>query len=172
MTRAQQKAFDRENPRLQKFTKTDAAKFEMTFRQEPHVVSLGAQKCFHEWTISVIGRRNGLPDEQYYRDLVAKAIFFSQARKEIMRLNPGAGYLANVTTYTLARLVEEIDVTPVLNGVWRSQRLSSEMLRAVGSLSPLVRDVLLDAPGSGNVTEWCKKADCWKAVQDIDWLGA
>ncbi|MGW0589046.1 AIPR family protein [Streptosporangium sp. NPDC002607] len=171
VSKAQQRAFDKENPRIQKFTKTDAAKFDMTFQQEPHTVSLGAQKCFHEWTINIVARRDSLPDDQYFRDLVAKSIFFSQARKEIMRLNPGAGYLANVTTYTVSRLVQEMDMEATLNSVWRAQRLVPETLRAVGSLSGLVRDVLLDAPGSGNVTEWCKKVDCWKAVQDIDWVG-
>ncbi|MET9336638.1 AIPR family protein [Nonomuraea sp. NPDC003804] len=171
VTRSQQKGFDKENPRTQKFTKTDAAKFDMTFQQEPHTVSLGAQKCFHEWTINVVSRRNSLPDEQYFRDLVAKAIFFAQGRKEIMRLNPGAGYLANVTTYTISRLIQEIDVEATLNSIWRAQRLAPEMLRAIGSLSGLVRDRLLHAPGAGNVTEWCKKVDCWKAVQDINWVG-
>ncbi|GAA4598041.1 AIPR family protein [Planotetraspora phitsanulokensis] len=171
LPRAQQKAFDKENPRLQKFTKTDAAKYDMTFQQEPHTVSLGAQKCFHEWTMNVIAGRDGLPDDQYFRELVAKAIFFSQARKEIMRLNPGAGYLANVTTYTIARLVQEINVEATLSGIWRAQGLAPETLRSVATLSGLVRNVLLDAPGSGNVTEWCKKVDCWKAVQDINWVG-
>src|SRR5690606_7632510 len=45
-TAAQKRAFAAEYPKQQRFTKTDAAKYEMTFRQEPHVVSLGAQKCF------------------------------------------------------------------------------------------------------------------------------
>ena len=31
-----------------------------------------------------------------------------------------------------------------------------------------VREVLVDAPGNGNVTEWCKKAECWKEVRNLD----
>ncbi|MFI6505161.1 AIPR family protein [Nonomuraea typhae] len=171
-SKAQQRIFDREHPRSQKFTKTDAAKFEMTFLAEPHTVSLGAQKCFHHWTLEVLSKPGLLlPDEQYFRDLVAKAIFYSHARKEIQRLNPGAGYLANVTAYTVARLSQEIDVEGTLRAVWRTQRLSSAMLRTVAHLSGPVREALLDAPGAGNVTEWCKKEDCWKKVQDISWVG-
>ncbi|MEV4105700.1 AIPR family protein [Nonomuraea sp. NPDC049649] len=172
-SKAQQKAFDRDNPRAQKFTKTDAAKFEMTFEQAPHIVSLGAQKCFQRWTLDIIAERAApAPDEQYFRDLVAKAIFYNQARKEIQRLNPGAGYLANVTAYTIARLTQEIDVEGTLRSIWRNQRLAPEMVRATAALSELVRGVLLSPPGSGNVTEWCKKEECWKRVQDILWAGA
>jgi hypothetical protein len=168
-TAAQQKSFDKDNPRGQKFTKTDAAKYELTFLQAPHVVSLGAQKCFQHWTLDVLANRSDLPDEQYFRNLVAKRIFFEESRKEIQRQNPGAGYLANVTTYTIARLVQEDKVDLVLQSVWRAQHLADETLDMVTDLSRLVRRVLLAAPGSGNVTEWCKKEDCWKSVLDIAW---
>jgi hypothetical protein len=171
LTPAQQKNFDAENPRPHRFTKTDAAKYEMTFRQAPHVVSLGAQKCFQHWTLEVLPAPPALPDEVYFRNLVAKRIFFEQARNEIKKLNPGAGYLANVTTYTLARLVEDIDLDRVLASVWRQQELSPEILQAVRDLSGPARQVLLAAPGSGNVTEWCKKEDCWKSVLDVTWGG-
>lgn len=172
-SKAYQKQFDKEYPRSQRFTKTDAAKFEMTFEQAPHIVSLGAQKCFQHWTLEVILKRDtATPDEQYFRDLVAKAIFYIQVRKKIQSENPGAGYLANVTTYTIARLSLEIDVEEALRSIWRAQRVPPELLRAAVRLSELVRRVLLNAPGSGNVSEWSKKEECWKRVQDIEWTGA
>ncbi|MFG2488907.1 AIPR family protein [Streptomyces virginiae] len=170
-TPAQQKAFDLEYLRSQRFTKTDAAKYDMTFRQLPHFVSLGAQKCFQLWTLNVLSASSAVPDERYFQALVAKRILFEHGRSEIMKLNPRAGYLANVTTYTLARLAAEIDLADVLATVWREQGLPDHIRQAVHELSGPVRRALLTAPGSGNVTEWCKKEDCWKNVLDIQWAG-
>ena len=122
-TPARRRSFDEQNPTAHKFTKTDAAKYDMTFRQQPHVVSLGAQKCFQAWTVDVLAARTALPNDHYFHNMVAKAILFEQARKHIQRWNPGAGYLANVTTYTVARLVMDIDKDAVLLDIWRQQKL-------------------------------------------------
>jgi AIPR protein len=168
-TSARQRSFDDQNPRSQRFTKTDAAKYDMTFRQLPYVVSLGAQKCFQSWTLDVLADRTFPPNDFYFQGLIAKAILFEQTRKIIQRLNPGAGYLANVTTYTVARLVQEIDQDALLAEVWRQQTIPAGIADAVRQLSPRIRQVLLRAPGSGNVTEWSKKEDCWKRVLDISW---
>lgn len=158
--------FEQENPKGQRFNKTDAAKYEMTLRQQPHVVSLGAQKCFQAWTIQVLAGSEP-PTDQEFRELVAKKIFFDRARKEIQTLNPRAGYLANVTTYTVARLVSEIDLDAVLADTWRMQKLPDEVIQAVRDWCGPIRAALLAAPGAGNVTEWCKKEACWKSVLDI-----
>jgi len=166
-TSARMKNFEAENPRNRKFTKTDAAKYEMTFLQRPHVVSLGGQKCFQQWVVYVLAQRTEAPDERYFRELAAKALLFTQARQEIMRQARGAGYLAQVTTYTLARIVEEVDLASFLSATWREQQMPSVIEQAVQALSPRVRNVLLDPPGSGNVTEWSKKEDCWKRVLDL-----
>jgi AIPR protein len=166
-TAARQRNFDQENPAAQKFTKTDAAKYDLTFRQQPHIVSLGAQKCFQTWTFDVLAARTALPNDHYFHNMVAKAILFEQTRKHIQRWNPGAGYLANVTAYTVARLVMEIDKDAVLLDIWRQQKLPADLVESVRRLSPRVRDILLRAPGSGNVTEWSKKEEPWKRVQAI-----
>lgn len=166
-TPARRRTFDEQNPTAQKFTKTDAAKYDMTFRQMPHIVSLGAQKCFQQWTFEVIGARTALPNEHYFRDMVAKAIVFEHARKHIQRWNPGAGYLANVTTYTIARLVAEINTDAVLLETWRLQKLPADLVDPIQRFSAQVRQILLRAPGSGNVTEWSKKEECWKRVRNV-----
>ncbi|MFB4317615.1 AIPR family protein [Actinomadura sp. 21ATH] len=164
------KAFEQDFPKSHKFTKTDAAKYEMTFQQQPHVVSLGAQKCFNAWTLQVLAGAD-LPTIKRFQDLVAKKIIFDRARREIQLLHPKAGYLANVTTYTVARLLNDLDVDHALELVWRAQAMPEVLLQAVRELCGPVRKVLLAAPGSGNVTEWCKKPECWKLVHDMSWHG-
>ena len=146
---------------------SQVGKYDMTFRQKPHVVSLGAQKCFQTWTVDVLAVRTVLPNDHYFHNLVAKAILFEQVRKHIHRWNPGAGYLANVTTYTVARLIMEIDQDAVPLDIWRQQKLPPDLINAIRRLSLQVRRILLAAPGSGNVTEWSKKEECWKRVQSI-----
>jgi hypothetical protein len=166
-TPARRRSFDEQNPVGHKFTKTDAAKYDMTFRQQPHVVSLGAQKCFQAWTVDVLATRTALPTEHYFRDMVGKTILFEQARKHIQRWNPRAGYLANVTTYTLARLATDIATDTVLLDAWRQQKLPTDLVEPIRRLSEQVREILLRAPGSGNVTEWSKKEECWQRVRAI-----
>jgi AIPR protein len=166
-TPVRRRSFDDQHPAGQKFTKTDAAKYDMTFRRQPHVVSLGAQKCFQAWTGDVLAAQTALPNEHYFRDMVAKAILFEQARKHIQRWNPSAGYLANVTTYTLARLSMDIDTDAVLLEAWRQQKLPADLIEPIRWLSQQIRQILLLAPESGNVTEWSKKEDCWKRVRAL-----
>jgi hypothetical protein len=166
-TTARRRNFEEQNPPGQKITKTDAAKYDMTFLGQPHVVSLGAQKCFQIWTADLLAARTTPPSDHYFQNLVAKAILFEQARKYIQRWNPGAGYLAQVTTYTVARLVTEVSQEAVLLEIWRQQTLSPALIEAIRRLSPQVRRILVTAPVSGNVTEWSKKEACWTRVQSI-----
>ena len=68
------------------FTKTDLAKFVLSFDESPHGVSLGAQKAFSGTprTNDLIGRisqvwdkHNGIEfNELWYKQAIAKAIFF------------------------------------------------------------------------------------------------
>ncbi|MBR8834023.1 MAG: AIPR family protein [Stigonema ocellatum SAG 48.90 = DSM 106950] len=73
-TLAKKAAFTSMHPTSQKFTKTDLAKFENTWQQLPHLVSLGAEKNFRELTIKLANRGKFQPDEDYFKRLVAKAI--------------------------------------------------------------------------------------------------
>ena len=45
------------------------------------------------------------------------------------------GYLANVTTYTVARLVMEIDEDAVLLDIWRQQKLPPDLIDSIRRLS-------------------------------------
>ncbi|WP_150253930.1 AIPR family protein [Nocardiopsis deserti] len=163
--------FYQEFPKKQRISKTDAAKYDMVFRQLPHVVSLGAQKCFYFWTTETLPTLGKEPGQAYFQELVAKRIIFEQVRARIRARRYGAGYLAQVTSFTLARMVDGIPLTVVLDETWKHQDASEQLVEAAFGLSERVRAVLTNAPGSGNVSEWCKKEDCWKSVLDIEWQG-
>ena len=77
------------------FTKTDLAKYENTWDQLPHQVSEGAQKNFHKFMLRLKDYKNFVPDEAYYRNLIAKAILFRQTEKLVQKQKYG-GYRANI----------------------------------------------------------------------------
>lgn len=166
-TQAKRRAFDRANPSRQRFTKTDAAKFEMAHALRPHVVSLGAEKCFLRWTEN--HNADGVePDKGYFEHMVAKGILFAGVREAIKGMKLG-GYLAQTAAYTTALLVQRLGARLDLDVLWRLQRVPGDLLDLAPEAGLVVRDVLVDAPGSANVTEWCKKLECWQTVERVSW---
>ncbi len=168
---AQQRTFRAENPIAQRFGKTDVAKYELIFLGRPHDVSLGAEKCFQIWTEQVLGPpgEQVVPDRRYFEQLMAKAILFGRTRKIIQSLRLG-GYLGQTATYVTSLVVDRCADRLDLEEVWRTQDLPTWLRDTVPGLArEVVRPLLVDAPGAGNVTEWCKKEACWERVKASGW---
>lgn len=147
------------------FTKTDLAKYENTWDQLPYYVSEGAQKNFRRFALRVNEHKTMLPDEKYYRNLVAKAILFRRTEKLVQQQQYG-GYRANIVTYTLAYLSYKTAQRIDLEKIWKEQALSQNLEHAIVDVSAIVRDIIINPPGGANVGEWCKKEKCWKAVKE------
>ena len=158
---ARAKPFDAVHPRGQMFTKTHLAKFEMTWMQFPYIVSRGAQKNFQDFTARLKERGKFNPNEEYFRHLVAKAVLFRQTEK-LVRSEGYAGYRANIVTYTIAWLAHQTAHRIDLDLIWKEQTLHPGLRAAIVSAAKAVHDVILNAPGNGNITEWCKRDACWK----------
>lgn len=168
-TPARQRQFKSAHPLNQKFTKTDLAKFENTWDQLPWTVSLGAEKNFREFMLRLEKRGKSFkPDQIYFENLVAKAIFFRGSEKLIGSLQLG-GYRAQTVTYTLAKLLHATGQRIDLRAMWRNQELSPALAGTVEDLAQRVHAQLLKSAGSKNVSEWAKKEECWKGVLDIPW---
>jgi len=161
-TPARQRAFMEIHPKAQLFGKTDLTKFVTTWAQLPHVVSRGAQSCFSTFTTQLEAhvKFEGAVDQKYFERLIAKAILFRTA-ESIMRKCGYAGYRANLVTYTLARLAHDTKGRIDLNRIWRDQALTPALEEAIAEFSRHVWDHIIHPPGSGNVTQYCKKEDCW-----------
>ncbi|MEV6228082.1 AIPR family protein [Saccharopolyspora shandongensis] len=166
-TPARRRQFDLDNPRSRRFGKTDAAKYEYASERRPDVVCLGGQKCFLRWTEEEQLDKREAPAPDYFRHLVAKAIVFNEMRSLIQREGFG-GYLGQTTAYTVSLINERLGGLD-LNLIWRMQRLPDELAEIVLVSARAVRQVLINPPGSGNVTEWCKKPDCWESVRAVRW---
>jgi hypothetical protein len=167
-TLAKRKQFKALNPPQQKFTKTDLAKFEHTWEQLPHLVSLGAEKNFKEFMLRLEERRI-TPDAGYFERLVAKAILSRTTEKLVSAFNFG-GYRANIVTYAIAKFNHHTASRLDLASVWRSQAISTPTQEALNTIIPEVFEVVTHPSGRvRHIGEWCKKMDCWAQVQEIPW---
>ena len=165
------------HPRGQVFTKTDVAKYAVSWDQKPHVVSAGAQKNFVAFAESVAKIWETSDDEingQYFRDLVAKAIMYEEIRRSVAKADwYEKGYLANIVTYTMAKLAHEIGRQAPgkhfnFAAIWHEQSLSDVMLTTALGVAKLVSDSLTSPTRRvANVTEWAKSQACWEVVRSM-----
>lgn len=168
-TPARKRDFKRVHPANQRFTKTDVAKFENTWTQKPHIVSRGAQKSFFEFMdgFHVEGREPVVPGIEYFHQLCAKALMYRRAEK-IVGAQEFGGYRANIVTYSLSYInlvtANEID----LGGIWRAQTIGPQLAQAIQDVCFRAFEVITNPPGGQNVTEWCKKEECWVAMKGVE----
>jgi AIPR protein len=171
---AEQKNFEAEFPRAQVITKTDAARYVVSWEQAPHQVSAGAQKNFKAFASLVAEKFVNQPeafDENYYRRLVAKAILFNSVRNAISKAEwYEAGYLANLTAYAVAKLSLEISKDPRtatfdLLRIWENQGVSDVVLAETVSIARVALRILTSEDRLVvNVTEWAKRESAWKRL--------
>ena len=166
-TPGQQKQFELINPKSQMFTKTDLAKYENTWAQYPYLVSRGAQKNFWEFTLLLQERGGIAVDDRYFQRVVSKSILFRCAERIVQSQQYG-GYRANVVTYTLAWLARKTQQRIDLDRIWREQRLSVNLEEAIKAISVTVHAHITHPPNGANITEWCKKEDCWKRLTEVN----
>jgi hypothetical protein len=167
-TPARQKAFKALHPLSQKFTKSDLAKFENSWGQLPHIVSLGAEKNFREFMIKV-GEKSPDVDVLYCERLIAKAVLFKTIEK-IVTAQGMQGFRANVVTYTIAKLASATGQRIDLDRIWQEQRLTPALTAAIDDLSRRIRRVIVTPVGNANVTEGAKSPECWRRISDMQWV--
>ncbi len=174
LTPGETRRFLAEYPKQHKFTKTDLAKFENVWDDEPKWVNLGAQKNFAKYA-ERIGREwersaNAF-NEFYFKRAVARGIVF-RATERIVSTQSwySGGYRANIVAYSLALLGE---VASLRNEhidfmtIWNDQGISSALEAAIGITAAVVNsDITTPPPGVSNVTEWCKRDSCWVRIRN------
>lgn len=174
-TAAEMRKFDREVPKSQRITKTDWAKYLNSWDLKPHIVSKGAQTNFLEFAKAVSDDWDNKPErfgEDYFKTTVAKAILFNHVRSLVMKADwYESGYLANITTYTLAKLAYAIPrqfpgLELDFQTIWNRQHVARSADPAIDAIARGVLDVLTapDRP-QANVTQWAKQQACWHRVQ-------
>lgn len=165
---AGKRRFVQDNPPAQKFSKTDLAKYLMSWDQYPHKVSLGAQKNFMAF-MSIISRDNWpLPDEAEFKRVVAIAMLFKRAEKLYGEL-AFTGYRGQVVSYTLAMLSYRVMKHLNWDEFWQAGEVMEATVDMIRPLMMTANNVVMNPPPRWQkATEWCKKEECWLAVLQAD----
>lgn len=175
MTKSEQAKFKLLNPKEQKITKTDLAKVRNSWQGYPHYVSMGAQKNFSKFAESIVKvweTREENFNELYFRQTASLSIIFKFIDKMVSKqLWYEKGYKANIVTYTMSYfhfLLEEKYPNYVLNLklIWDKQGIPKDIENELIGLSKVIFEHITDESREiKNVTEWCKKEECWKLLK-------
>lgn len=179
LTQAEKKKFILQHPKNQLITKTDLAKVRNTWDGYPHIVSRGAQTNFIDFANKTTSEWNKQKetikfDEKYFQETVALLLLFKYMEKMIPNQEwYSQGYRANIITYTIAILHKMIKTQfdnqdLDLISIWARQTVPNVIQKILIELSEKVYFKLIDSQRSvENVTQWCKRDDCWNSVQSI-----
>jgi len=182
LTRAERKKFQVKNPKTQLIRKVDVAKFINSYEQRPHTVSRGAQFNMRSFA-ELINKQwnptdqNASFNEYYYKKLIALAILFKSTEKLVSSqqwYQEIKAYRANIVTYSIAVIMNQIqrkhpDKTIDFLKIWNTQSLSPELeSQLVITTREVFEFITRDDRTTLNVTEWCKKEDCWKRAKECN----
>jgi hypothetical protein len=161
-TPAKLKVWKEAVPMSRRITKTDMAKYLMAWDGKADIVSLGSQKCFDRFMAMLEDlERNQtplVPDADFFKNLVAKAILFKSVHKIARPLVHA--FLANVTAYTVGLIAETIGENFRLGRVWQNQAISSRLEAQTAIWAREVNARLHDFAGGRMISEVAKRPEC------------
>ncbi len=173
LTSSEKRRFQVEYPKSQMFLKTDLAKFENVWDENPRFVNLGAQKNFVQYASRIGKEWEKSPNnfnELYFKRIVARALIFRKTEKLVSGQEwYSGGYRANVVAYTLGLLGYHASANSKaidFISIWDRQCIPETLERAITITAKLVHEDLTTPPhGISNITEWAKREGCWQRLQ-------
>lgn len=175
-TKAERATYEKINPKSQKFTKTDLAKFLNASYMKPYDVSWGAEVNLTRFQVEMEkqwDKDKNVFNELFYKELIAKAILFKTIEKEISKQDwyiQNKAYRAQLVAYTFSKLVYEAQKNnnSELNykAIWDKQFVCDYLVEEIGKISKLAFDVLYDVNRQySNIGEYCKRKECWEILK-------
>lgn len=174
-TQAQIREFKLRYPKNQLFTKTDLAKFRNSWACMPDTVSKGAQTNFQKFADDIKKAYEVKPNdynEKYYKETVALGILFHTVESLVSEQEwYQQGFRAQIVTYSIALFSKLFSVQYPkyaidFQKIWKHQVIPKQITDEFIHITKLVNDSINDpSRGIANVTQWCKRADCWKRMQ-------
>jgi AIPR protein len=134
----------------------------------PHLVSYGGQKNFQYFMQSLKDEHAGgfIPDENWYKDFIAKAIIF-KTTQEIVKKQKFPAYQAIISDYTVACLAHRFEDVFDLGLVWARQSISTELATMIQGWTAAIDRALRRTAGARMPSEWAKKIECWDSLREI-----
>lgn len=167
-TKSEKSKLDLVYPKSQLITKTDLAKYELSFSGHPHHVSEGAQKCFSRYVEHLSKADIKTINETWFRRNVAKSILFMKLDKDVQQADwykEDRGYKSQIVTYTLSACADGFRVKGLqidLDRIWREQEVPRElatwMLNEACKVSKILK---APPPNVRNISEFAKREFCW-----------
>lgn len=165
-TPAAKKKFKEVSPKAMCISKTVAAKCMMAWMKYPHIVSKGLETNFIEFSAMIKNGDVAEPSQEAYISMISKVILFRECDKLVAKQNFG-GYKAQINYYTIALLAEFYADMVDDNEIWKKQNISAELSILLDELIMKVWNHFMNPEVVGiNITQWCKKEDCWKLLKN------
>ena len=175
-TKAERATYEKINPKSQKFTKTDLAKYLNASYMKPYDVSWGAEVNLTRFQVELEkqwDKDKNVFNEMFYKDLIAKAILFKTIEKEISNQDwyiQNKAYRAQLVPYTFSKLVYEAQKNNncELNykSIWDKQVVPDYLIEEIDKISKLAFDVFYDDNRQySNIGEYCKRKECWEVLK-------
>src|SRR5262249_42757254 len=112
-------------------------------------------------------------DDDYFKYAMARAIMFRTLERTVPKEEWYEGdFRAQIVTYSIAKLASMLEPRGEsyrldFDSIWRRQTLSPALLEQLRAIAKTVSRIVSAPPrGTRNVSEWCKKEDCWESVAD------
>ena len=167
--------FKMEYPKSQLITKTDLAKYRVSYDGRPDIVSKGREDAFKEFAGKISSKYDSNPDfvnEAYFKDSVSIAILYRQLEKLIPRqIWFEKGYRSQIINYTIAKIalmLENHNMVLDLAQIWERQSLSPELSEQLLLIAQRVQQSFNEDKKEANIAQWCKKSACWDSIKRID----
>jgi len=157
-TPAARREWDSQNPRHQKFTKTDLAKSENCWVGLPQFVCLGAEKNFTIYAERVGSESTAGIDLLLYKHIVARLLFFRTAEKLFGTLDLVA-LRAQSVAYAVSWLVHHSGWRLPLDKIWDAQNVPTSLCDALKVVLAAAHKHF--SKMEGNPTEHAKRETCW-----------
>ncbi len=169
LTAASKRKYKEQNPKNKCISKTVAAKCAMCWLRHPDIVSKGLETNFIRYSEMIQAGEIGEPDEKFYCNLIAQVILFQQCDRIVDAQNFG-GYKAQINYYTIALLSEYYSDKVDLGYIWQHQSISPEVSQLIEDICYKVWNHFMNPNTNNakgvNVTQWCKKEDCWIMLKE------
>jgi hypothetical protein len=155
------------------------AKYENTWRMNPHLVKGGAQANLRKLgpiLVSEFDKNPSAFEGGYFKELVSKAILFRVTDKAILKASwykEESGLKAEAVTFgiALARYKLKQDGKDInLDRIFNQQGLSESLCNILVECARVVRQNIsnpLFRGGVGNPSEFCRSENGWKRIQTL-----